>query len=195
MKTAEERDEYGFSRLLYILEAALEYFITTAVGGVYLAKLTAYIGFSDSLTGILSAFVSLGCGFQIIAIFLAHKKPVKRWVTVLHIVSQSLFVLLYIVPLFGISAAAKAVLFVLLLLSAYIIHNIINAPKTTWYMSLVKDEKRGVFTANKEIVSLLGGVFFSWALGAMMDGFERRENMRDAFFTRGNGIVRPDDSA
>lgn len=185
MKTAKKCDEYGFSRLLYILEAALEYFISIAVGSVYLAKLAEYIDFSDSLTGILSAFVSLGCGFQIIAIFLAHKKPVKKWVTVLHIVSQSLFALLYIVPLFGLSATAKAVLFVLLLLSAYIIHNIINAPKTTWYMSLVKDEKRGVFTANKEIVSLLGGVVFSWGLGAMMDEFESRGNMQGTFFAGG----------
>lgn len=77
MKTAKKCDEYGFSRLLYILEAALEYFISIAVGSVYLAKLAEYIGFSDSLTGILSAFVSLGCGFQIIAIFLAHKKQGK----------------------------------------------------------------------------------------------------------------------
>lgn len=184
-KMANGRDEYRVSRILYITEAALEYFISIAVGSVYLAKLAEYIGFSDSLTGILSAFVSLGCGFQIIAIFLAHRKPVKKWVTVLHILSQSLFSLLYLVPVTGIPSSAKAVVFVLLLLVAYIIHNIVNAPKTTWYMSLVRNEKRGAFTANKEIVSLLGGVIFSWALGAMTDAFERRGNIRGAFLTGG----------
>ena len=68
------KDVYKFSRLMYILEAAFEYFISLLVTGTYLAKITSSLGISDSLTGILTAFVSLGCGFQIIALFLAHKK-------------------------------------------------------------------------------------------------------------------------
>ena len=75
MEATQKKDGYEFSRILYIIEAALEYFVSIAVSTIYLAKLTEYIGFSDSLTGILSSFVSLGCGFQMIAIFLANKKP------------------------------------------------------------------------------------------------------------------------
>ena len=53
-----KRDQYAFSRILYIIEAALEYFVCIAVGGVYLAKLTKSIGISDAITGIITAFVS-----------------------------------------------------------------------------------------------------------------------------------------
>ncbi len=183
------KDKYRFSRLMHIIEAALEYFISIAVGTVYLAKITTYMGISDALTGILSAFVSLGCGFQMVAIFLSYKKPVKGWVTLWHIVSQILFSCVYFVPLLDIGKAEKAALFVAVLLISQVIHNIINSPKINWFMSLVEDGKRGRFTANKEIVSLLGGVVFSYALGAVMDHYEARGDMRTAFAICGVGLV------
>ena len=166
-----ESKKYAFSRFLYIVEAALEYFVSIAVGTVYLAKITASVGMPDSITGILTAFVSLGCGFQIIALFLAHKKPVKRWVTVSHIISQSLFAILYFVPLLEISREWKIVLLILSLFLAQLIHNAISSPKINWYMSLVDDKKRGSFTANKEIVSLISGMIFTYALGYIMDTY------------------------
>ena len=64
---------------LYIIEAALEYFIATLVSGAYLAKITSAIGMSAGLTGILTAFVSLGYAFQIFALFFAGKKQGKRF--------------------------------------------------------------------------------------------------------------------
>ena len=87
----QEKDIYKKSRELHILDAAFEYFITILVSGAYLAKITSAIGISDSLTGILSAFVSLGCGFQIIAVFLANKQPVKRWLTPLYCLTHTCF--------------------------------------------------------------------------------------------------------
>ncbi len=47
------------SRILYIIQAALEYFISILMTGSYLAALTSHLGMSDSLTGIISSFVSL----------------------------------------------------------------------------------------------------------------------------------------
>ena len=88
-------DKYKFSRFLYILEAAFEYFISLLVTGAYLAKLTTSIGLSDTVTGLLTSFVSLGFGFQVIAIFLANKRPVKRWVAVLHMINQLFFALIW----------------------------------------------------------------------------------------------------
>ena len=166
------RDEYKTSRILYIIEAALEYFVAIAVGSVYLAKITSAIGLPDNITGILTAFGSLGCGFQIIALFLAHKKPVKRWVTVFHVISQLLFSAMYFVPLLPISREWQIAILVASLLLAQILHNAINSPKINWYMSLVDEDKRGRFTANKEIVSLLGGMAFSYLLGSLMSNFD-----------------------
>ncbi len=187
-KLAEGRDKYKTSRLLYIIEAALEYFIAIAVGTVYLARITADIGMSDALTGILSSFVSLGCGFQLVAIFLVNKRPVKKWVTVGHMISQALFALLYLVPILHFTKMQKTILFVLLLLGAQILHNVINSPKINWFMSLVDDGKRGRFTANKEMVSLIGGILFSYGLGVVMDYFEGKGDMQTAFVICGVGL-------
>ena len=87
MKEVANTDAYKFSRLMYIIEAALEYFIAIAVSSIYLAKIADYIGIQDGLTAILSTFVSLGGSFQLIAIFLGNKRPVKRWVTFSHTIS------------------------------------------------------------------------------------------------------------
>lgn len=182
---AQLKDPYKSSRTLYIIEAALEYFVAIAVGSVYLAEITSYMGIPDSVTGILTSFVSLGCGFQVIAIFLAHKRPVKNWVTVGHIISQLLFSALYFVPLLPINMGARAAILIVTLILAQIIHNAINSPKINWFMSLVDEKKRGRFTANKEIISLLGGMVFSFSLGAIMDELSKRNNTRLSFIICG----------
>lgn len=185
---AETGDIYKASRLLYVIEAALEYFVSILATGAYLAKLTSAIGLSDGLTGILSAFVSLGCGFQIVAIFLANKRPVKRWITALHIVNQAFFALVYFVPFLKGSKLVKTVCFVVLLLLAHIINNIVYSPKMNWLMSLVDEGKRGSFTATKETVSLIGGMVFSFVVGLAIDGYEAAGELNKAFLFCGVGL-------
>lgn len=180
-----ERDVYSATRLLYIIEAALEYFISIAVGTVYLAKITSEIGIADNVTGILTSFVSLGCGFQIIAIFVAHKKPVKGWVTTFHIISQLLFSAMYFVPLMPISKSWQVACLVACLFLAQVLHNAISSPKINWYMAMVDEHKRGSFTANKEIVSLLGGMVFSFSLGQIMDSFSEKGKINTGFIVCG----------
>lgn len=184
----QNRDEYALSRFLYILEAALEYFISLLVTGAYLAKITSAIGMSDTLTGILTSFVSLGFGFQIIAVFLANKRPVKRWVTLLHCLNQLAFALIYFIPLAPISHEMKNFLFVAFLLIGYILTNVVNSPKINWFMSLVEDKRRGAFTANKEIVSLIGGLIFSFLMGYVIDNLESAGNINGAFVVCGVSI-------
>ena len=54
-----------FSRgsVTYIIQAMLEYLVTLLVSTTFLARLSKEIGLSDGVTGIISAFVSLGCLF------------------------------------------------------------------------------------------------------------------------------------
>jgi hypothetical protein len=80
----QENDIYKKSRVMYIIEAALEYFIGLLVAGAYLARLTSSIGIPDHITGILSSITSLGCTFQLIAILWASKRKVKKTVIILH---------------------------------------------------------------------------------------------------------------
>ena len=61
------------SRLMYIFEAALEYLISILVTGSFLATITKEIGVSDSLTGILSSVISLGCLFQLLSLSVEQK--------------------------------------------------------------------------------------------------------------------------
>ena len=118
-KTSNERstaDPYRNSRVLYCIEAALEYFIAIMVGETYLAKIAEELGASDALTGVLYAFVSLGSAFQIFAILLSDRTPVKRWVTPLHILNQIFFTLVYAVPLFSFAKEVKIAFFAAFLL-------------------------------------------------------------------------------
>lgn len=184
-----KKDIYRSSRLYTIISAAVEYFISMLVIDSYLAKLTTDIGIPDSVTGILTSFVSLGFGFQLFAIFLINKRPVKRWATAMSIVNQLFFAFVYVIPFFEISKTVKTVLFVGMLLMAHILLNVAAPAKTDWHMRLVDDHKRGRFTALKEIVSLLGGMIFSFVIGMIIDNCEADGNLHGAFIFCAVGVM------
>lgn len=167
-------------QLMYLFEAALEYLISILVTGSFLATLTKELGFSDSLTGILSSVISLGCLFQMLSVFI-RRKQVKGFVILMSVANQLLFMLLYVIPVFPVSSKTKTVLFVISIFSAYLIYNFAHPKKINWLMSLVDDHHRGRFTANKEILSLLAGMTFSYGMGALVDYFWDRGEMRTAF--------------
>jgi len=167
-------------RLMYILEATFEYLISILVAGSFLATLTEELGFSDSLTGILSSVISLGCMFQLFSM-LIRKSAFKRFVIIMSILNQLLFMLLYVIPLSSGGKTFKTVIFVIAIIAAYLIYNIAHPKKINWLMSLVDDHHRGVFTANKEIVSLLCGMVFSFLMGALVDYFAEKGEIKTAF--------------
>lgn len=177
----KKKDPYAFSRVMYIIEALVEYLISITISGAYLAKVTEAIGMQDSLTGIVTSFLSLGHVFQIFALFLTGLKRVKPLISTVHIINQTFFGLLYVVPLISISSAAKTVTFMLLILLGYFISNIISPCKTNWLMSFVDTRGRGVFTAKKEIISLIGGMTYSVLIGNVITYFEKRGQIRTAF--------------
>lgn len=173
--------KYGDCAFLYIIEAMLEYFVALSIADVYLVKIAAATGMSDQATAVLTSFVSLGCGFQFLSIFFFRSNKVKKKATAGHIISQLLFTCAYLVPLAACSGQIKSALLVISLLVAQILHNAVNAPKTDWYMSMLKDEKRGAFTAIKEIVSLFGGMAFTYGLAFLFDKFEADGNQTGSF--------------
>ena len=179
------RDKYSTSRVLYIIEAAVEYFIAILVGTTYLAKLCSNIGISDSTTGILTSFISLGFGFQFFALFIPCRNGSKRLVTLLAVVNQAAFCFLYLVPVFDISKNAKTAIFIILLLLAEIVKNLACPIQSTWLVNLIDDNKRGVFTAKKEIVSLISGMFVSLFMGRVIDSFEEKGDLNTAFILGG----------
>lgn len=177
MKLTDHKKE----RLCYILEELFNYLITILISGSYLAKITSYLGFSDSLTAILTSFVTLGCSTQLLSGLVFRKGKIKRRITTVFTINQLLFLMLYLVPFIQIPTGVRTALFVVLLLCGHLMLNIALAPRTNWYMSFVDDSKRGTFTAKKEAVSLAVGFAFQMAMGAMMDAFEAKGNIRAAF--------------
>ena len=182
---APRPDVYKKSRFFYVFEAAVEYFLATFVAGTYLAKMTTSIGMSDSLTGIISAFVSLGFGFQIFALLLAQRKPIKPFIIVMNLVTQLAFSFLYVIPILNIGKTVKTVIFICLFLAAEIIKNVIYSPKMAWEMGIIDDSKRGSFTAKKEMFSLLSGIVVSVTMGNLIDRFEEAGNQRGVFILGG----------
>lgn len=172
--------EFRVSRGLYIGEAAFEYLVALMVQGTFLARLTQSLGFSDSLTGIISSFISLGCLFQLLSLFI-RRRTVKCFVVVSSVLNQLLFMFLYIIPVSPLPAGVKTGVFVGCLIAAYVLYYLAHPKKISWLMSLVEDGKRGRFTANKEIVSLASGIVFTYVMGEMSDWFKARGALNTAF--------------
>lgn len=178
------KDKYRLGRLMYMFEATLEYFISILVAGTFLATLTKELGISDSLTGIISSFISLGCLFQLFSV-LIRRKRMKGFVIFMSVANQVLFMLLYVLPLTDFTSTTKTVLFTTIIIVAYILYYIAHPKKINWMMSLVEDHHRGRFTANKEILSLITGIAFTNGMGWVMDYFIDSGNKRIGFFVGG----------
>lgn len=175
-------DNYGKSRVMYIIECCIENFITVLVTGAYLATITSRLGLSDSLTAILSSLASLSYLFQLVSIYLAHKTPVKRWVIPIQLIAHTMFASLYLLPVLNIKRGV-AVIFFLLILGANILKSIIQPIKINWFYSLVSPKRRGTFTATLTAISVIGQIFFSIFASAMFDHFTNSGNERAAFLS------------
>ena len=186
MEAVQEQKEKDINKInkvnqrAYIIESMLEYFISILTSGAYLAKLTTTIGISDGMTAILSSIASLAAMFQIISIFLAHKTPVKRWVLPTTVIPQALVATLYLIPFLKVGAAAPILFFAISLINQAA-HNIVAPPKYDWFLSPVEPEKRGDFQAKISLVSIIGGMIFTFITGLTIDKFEEKGNLNALF--------------
>jgi MFS family permease len=178
---------YKRGRLMYIIEAGVEYLISILVADMYLARLTKALGIGDNITGILSSIISLGCLFQLVATLL-RKGRSKPLVIGLSILNQLLFMFLYIIPLTDWDKGVRQGIFIATIVLAYFFYNVAHPKKINWFMSLVDDGKRGRFTAKKEVISLILGVAFNFAMGALIEKFEANGNLRGVFIVCGVAI-------
>lgn len=165
---------------LFIIQAALEYLISIIINGSFLATLTKTLGISDSLTGIISSFISLGCLFQLLSLFI-HRPRSKPLVIGLTLLNQLLYISMYIIPLLSGDRSVKTACFVTSVFIAWVMFYFAHPKKMAWFMSLVDDRERGSFTANKEIISLIAGMIFQFSMGALVDFFAEKGELRTAF--------------
>lgn len=179
MQTLTEK-QLSTGRRMYILQAALEYLIAIAVGGSFLATLTKEIGMSDSLTGIITSITSLGGLFQLLALFVRTRK-IKRFVIGVSILNQLLFIALYFVPGLAMGREISGAVFAFIIVSANLLYNLASPHKSSWMMSMVDPRQRGIFSAHKEMFSLLLGMGFSFGMGWLFDHMEAQGKLYTAF--------------
>ncbi|MBQ7343228.1 MAG: MFS transporter [Clostridia bacterium] len=177
----QKKDVYKKSRVLYIISATLEYFISILTGTAYLAKIAGSIGISDGTIGVLSSFTALGCAFQIVSLAMRTDRAVKPRALTINLINQLCFTLLYVIPVVDLPKDIKTLLFTALLLCGNILLNVPFSLKATWSKSLVEDKRRGIFAASCEITSLVSGMVFTTVAGRMIDSFEAKGNQAGAF--------------
>lgn len=157
----------------YIFEAALEYFIDIMIKTTFITALLMNIGVSQGTAGIITSLASLGFTAQFFSVlFINPGNRIKKMSSLLHLTNQLLFVIMYLVPGVNIPSGAKMLIVAGLYLAGNLIHYTIFPFKFDWMMSYVPNKERGIFTANKEIVSLLGGIVFSNIMGVVIDHYK-----------------------
>ena len=155
---------YKVSRGAYTAECAFEYFVSLLVADAFLSSLLKYLGFKDSTTGIILSLISLAFLFQLFSLYLVKK-----------IVNTNL------VPFFHIPSAYKKIVVVACILIAYFGNYVVTSVIFNWGMSFVDVKKRGIFGANKEMISLASGVVFSLVMGYAVDKFAENGNIEGGF--------------
>lgn len=173
---------YKRSRAAYMAQCTIEYFVSILVADAFLAKLLTHIGISDSLTGIISSFITLAFLFQLLSVFLVKKmKDTKKTVIFFDTVSQIFFMLIYLVPFMPASRSVKTVIVVALVLAAYLFKYLVIGVYFKWANSFVEPTKRGEYSAVKEMISLLSGIVFTLVVGYAVDRFEATGNIEGSF--------------
>ena len=177
-----ETKEYKRARKAYVAQSAFEYFITILITDAYLAKLLTAIGISDSLAGIIASFVSFSFLFQLLSISLATKiKKTKPVVVTIDIAAQLFYMMIYAVPFINLSVEVKSIITASLVMLGYFAKYLVSSIFFKWSNSFVDPMHRAEFSAGKEIISLLGGIVFTLAMGYAVDAFDATGNISGGF--------------
>ncbi len=140
------------------------------------------VGVSDRVIGIISSLITAAFLFQLSSIFIAGKiKNVKRTATLFSTLSQLLFTSLYLVPFLPFSPAVKTVIIFGAILLAYFALYSVTSIIYKWGNSFVSPNKRGSFSATKEIISLCTGIVFTLCAGLIIDKLEAVNRLHSAF--------------
>lgn len=174
--------DYKRSRAAYIGQETCNYFIQLLLADAYLAILLSHIGISDAVIGIISSLVSFAFLFQLLSIFMmAHLKNTKRSVLFLDTLSNFIFLSLYLIPFLKVSREVKTVIVIVCILLGYLFKYMIQSLIFRWGNSYVAPNKRGEFSALKEIISLISGIVFTLIVGYVIDYFESIQQIRGGF--------------
>ena len=174
--------EYKHSRVAYVGQETCNYFINLLLVDAYLATLLSHLGINDAIIGIIASLVSFAFLFQLLAIFMmAHLKNTKRSVLILDTLSNFVFLSMYLIPFFKASRGVKTVIVIVCILLGYLCKYMIQSLIFRWANTYVAPNKRGEFSAIKEMISLIGGIVFTLIVGRIIDHYESINQIRGGF--------------
>ena len=174
--------EYKLSRGAYKAQCTFEYFIAILVSDAYLSKLLATIGMTDMQIGVISSFISLAFLFQLASIFVVgYIKNVKGAGMLFNTLGSVLFMGLYLIPFLPFTRSVKTALVVVCILAAYFCNYFVTSMIYKWGNSFVEPGKRGVYSAEKEMISLVSGMAFTFLVGFVMDRYELADDLYGGF--------------
>ena len=174
--------EYKRYQKAYVSQCTLEHMIRLLVADAFLAKLLTYIGLSDAMVGIITSFTSFAFIFQLLSVFLVQSRfSTKKIVTSVTSISTLLFMLVYFVPFVPLPPLAKKIFVMAMVMTAHAGICTISTLYFKWANAYVPPENRAVFSAKKEITSLLCGIVLVAIAGFVVDKFESIDNLEGGF--------------
>ena len=177
-----DSSEYKRSRNSYAIQCTLEYFVSLLVTDAYLTRLLSNIGISDSLTGIISSFITLAFVVQLMSIFVVRiKMSTKKLVMIFDTISIFFFMFMYLIPFLPLDRSMKTILVMMSILMAYVCKYLILSIFFKWANSYVEPTKRASYSAVKEIISLFSGMIFTAVIGYIIDRYESLGNLEGGF--------------
>ena len=183
MKNTATKSKHEFSKNMYILHAALGYFITLITSGTYLAKLTTTIGISDGMTAVLGAVTSLAGVFQLLSIPLSSRPRAKGTVVPMVLINELLHGFLYLIPFLGLPRGGNSAVFFVCIFLSLVMQQVSSPLKFNWFMSLVPSRERPAFQSAVQIFSHITGLIFTFTASWLIDYFERIDNHSAMFLT------------
>ncbi len=150
----------------------MEALIKSTLSGVFFTLLVKQMGVSDAVTGILSNVVCLGCTMQAFsAAFVGRLRSLRTGALVMQILQHLMYAFLYLLPFLPMPAGARIPVFAVVYAVAAISGNLITPARFHWMMSFVKLDERGVFTAHKEMITLVITIVYNLVMGRVVDHY------------------------
>lgn len=142
------------------------------MSGVFFTLLVKQMGVSDALTGILSNVIYVGCSVQILSAAVVRRLPSLRiGMMILQSVQHLLYSFLFLLPFLPMPSGLRIGLFAGVYAVAAISGNLMSPARFQWMMSFVDPAHRGIFTAHKEMITLVLTVVYNLGMGRMLDYF------------------------
>ena len=182
MTSVFDSPTYKRIRKAYVTQCTEEHLLHLLLVDAFLVKLLSHLGLGDAMIGIISSFASFAFIFELLSLFLLRTKiSTKKIVVTADVLSQVLFMLLYFIPFLPLDETVRKLLVMAFIMIAYVGKNAVLSLYFKWANAYVEDNKRAIFSARKEIISLAAGIVFSAVMGYAIDKYESIGNIKGGF--------------